>query len=311
MEGVTDISFRGLVLDHNPGAVGAACTQFLRVSQVPMPVERIQRELGPPHESTVPVGVQLMGNLPDILAESAVRAADIGAPFVDLNFGCPAPKVFQHRAGSALLAEPVLLEQIVRAVADACPVPVTAKIRSGIECDTQLEDICRRVEQAGAALLTVHGRLRQQSYREPPDWSRIARAVAAVDIPVIGNGSADTPELIEQMFAQTGCAGVMVGRATIGNPWLFADWRDFLAAGSTPEDASTPPPAPRDIAAWLLEYQHRMQTGGATECQALGRLKQVLKAMIAGGLLPEGGRRQALRSRSAAEFHAIALGGEA
>lgn len=311
MEGVTDLSFRGLVLDHNPDAVGAACTQFLRVTQVPMPAERMQRELGPPHPSGVPIGVQLMGNLPDILAESAVRAAAIGAPFVDLNFGCPAPKVFQHRAGSALLAEPVLLEQIVRAVADACPVPVTAKIRSGIECDSQLEDICKRVEQAGAKLLTVHGRLRQQSYRDAPDWSRISRAVAAVQIPVIGNGSADTPELIEQMFRETGCAGVMVGRAAIGNPWLFADWLATKSTSGPAADAThapgaaAHPPTRRDVTGWLHDYQQRMQHGGATERQALGRLKQALKAMITSGLLAGDRRQQALRCQNAAEFHQL------
>lgn len=306
MEGVTDLSFRGLVLEHNPGAVGAACTQFLRVSQVPLTAERIERELGPPHVSGVPIGVQLMGNLPDILAESAVRAAEVGAPFVDLNFGCPAPKVFQHRAGSALLAEPVLLEQIVRAVVNACPVPVTAKIRSGIECDEGLEDICRRVEQAGAVLLTVHGRLRQQSYREPPDWTRIERAVNAVAIPVVGNGSADTPQLIEQMFEQTGCAAVMVGRSAIGNPWVFSEWlehkRGLTGHSSASSGGAT---ANRDVHGWLHEYQRRMQAGGASERQALGRLKQALKAMTASGLLAGDQQKEALRSQNASDFHRL------
>lgn len=300
MEGVTDISFRRLMLDYNLGAIGAACTQFLRVSQAPMSLERIQAELGPPHPSGIPVGVQLMGNEPDVIAESAVRAAAAGAPFVDLNFGCPAPKVFQHRAGSALLAEPELLEAIVRATVDACPVPVTAKIRSGIECDDDIEDVCKRIEQAGAVVLTIHARLRQQSYREPPTWARIRRAVDAVQIPVVGNGSADTPQLIDQMFDETGCAGVMIGRAAIGNPWIFAEWMHCHDASV----ADQPLPE-RDVYGWLQEYQTSMITGGATESQALGKLKQALKAMIRGGLIGAGPQQAALRCQTTADFHQI------
>jgi tRNA-dihydrouridine synthase len=318
MEGVTDRSFRGLVLERNPGALGAACTEFMRVSQHPIPVDRFRLELAGDGNRGVSggkegdqseggsgqkisagqaaVGVQLMGNQPAVVAQSSIHAAEAGADFVDLNFGCPAPKVFQHCAGSALLADPPLLEKLVAATVAACPVPVTAKIRAGIEDDRQLEDIARRVEQAGAVLLTVHARLRIQSYRELPQWERISRAVAAVQIPVIGNGSADNPAEIDRMFAQTGCAGVMVGRAAIGNPWIFGQW---LAA------RSDIPFAQPDARQWLQDYGQRMLSGGALPGQALGRLKQALKAMIQADLLPGEFRTDALRSANLDDFHAI------
>jgi tRNA-dihydrouridine synthase B len=300
MEGVTDRSFRGLVLDENPAAVGAACTEFMRVSQYPIPMERFQQELdanGPeagPRQAAV--GVQLMGNQPDVVARSSLHAAAAGADFVDLNFGCPAPKVFNHCAGSALLADLPLLEKLVAATVKACPVPVTAKIRAGIESDHALEEIARRIEQAGAVLLTVHARLRIQSYREAPQWERISRAVAVVKIPVIGNGSADSPADIDRMFAQTGCAGVMVGRAAIGNPWIFGQW---LAT------RSGQPFKQPDPQRWLKVYAQRMQTGGALPSQALGRLKQALKAMIQTKILPSHLRTKALRCTNLEDFYLI------
>ncbi len=298
MEGVTDRSFRSLVLEQNPGAVGAACTEFLRVSQQPLPIEHIRKELGPLVPG-VAVGVQLMGNDPAIVAETARRAVEVGAAFVDLNFGCPAPKVFSHCAGSALLAQPELLGQLVRATVDAAGVPVTAKIRAGIDHDREVEEIARRVEQAGAVVLTVHGRLRIEKYTQGTDWSRIRRAVQAVSIPVIGNGSAESPELIERMFAETGCAAVMVGRAALGDPWIFEKWRAFRLGLQAP-------PTP-DALAWLHEYEKRMLAGGAQPKQALGRLKQAVKAMQKSGTLLVPDLRGLLRTQeSAALYGALA-----
>jgi len=298
MEGVTDRTFRGLVLEQNPGAVGAACTEFLRISQQPLPLRRIVEELGEPVDG-VAVGVQLMGNEPDLIAETARRAGDSKAAFIDLNFGCPAPRVFKHCAGSALLAEPQLLEQVVRKCVDASSLPVTAKIRAGVDHDRDVEELARRVEQAGAAALTIHGRLRVQSYREATPWDRIRRAVAAVSIPVIGNGSAESPADIDAMFEQTGCAGVMVGRAAIGDPWIFARWRAQRMGLPQPEH-----PAPIE---WLREYESRMSVGGTLPRHALGKLKQALKAFRHSGLMPVDDATSALRSQSCEDFYA-ALG---
>lgn len=279
MEGVTDPAFRSLVAETSPaGSLGATCTEFYRVTAHPPPVDRLRRFLGPP--GPVPAGLQLMGRDPGVLAEAARRAAAAGAAFVDLNFGCPAPRVFQHGAGSALLGDPPRLQILVAAAVRACPCPVTVKIRAGDGDDRALEDIARRVEDAGAAALTVHARLRREGWDRPADWRRIARAVAAVSIPVVGNGGVEDAAGVDAMLAATGCSGVMVGRGALTDPWLFATWRA--------RRRHEPPPRPDagEVAAWVEEYARRMAAGGATAGAILGRVKQLLRAMARGPRLP-------------------------
>lgn len=298
MEGVTDPCFRALTIETNGAdAIGAVTTEFLRVTDHPLPRERLRAELAAHAWPRVALGAQLMGNQPAAVAASALRALEEGAHFVDLNFGCPAPTVFRHCAGSALLGDPPRLAAIVSAVVTAVAgaAPVTAKIRAGIREDSALEDVARRIEDAGAAALTVHARLRVDSYETPARWERIARAVAAVRIPVIGNGSAGSTEEIAAMFAQTGAAGVMVGRGALADPWLFRAWRARCAgADFTPPDLTT-------RLDWIRLYAARMVEGGATPQQALGRAKQALKAAGRAALLPQPAVTDALRSPTLAE----------
>ena len=307
MDGVTDVAFRGLVADvSGTGALGGSCTAFVRVSNAPTPIEILHKMLGTTCEgnstndsmSTPHLGLQIMGHNPSLMAETAVLAAEAGAPWVDINFGCPARKVCGHGAGSILLEDLDKLEDITRQMADACPVPVTAKIRAGSRDDTQIEEIAQRVEQAGAAGLFIHARLRIQAYSEPADWSRITRAVNAVSIPVIGNGSADTPELINQMFSQTGCAGVMIGRAALANPWVFRDWADANAG------REITPRSEAEYLNWLRKYDQQMQAGGTTDHHRLGKLKQLAKAWSLAGALPETETRAALRADCDLDFYA-------
>lgn len=292
MEGVTDRSFRGLTLDTNGvECVGAVCTEFLRVSNVPLPAEKLGEEMGRPVPGVL-TGIQLMGNRADLMAETAIRAAEVGADFVDLNFGCPAPKVFQHRAGAALLEEPERLEAIVAACVERCPKPVTAKIRAGSSDSQGLEDICRRIESAGATWLTVHGRLRIQKYTEAPDWTSIQRAKAVVGIPVIGNGDAVCPDTIDRMMAETGCDAVMIGRGALKDPLLFRRWG--RRHGRAPADS----PLQVDLREWLLDYHRRMRAGGASPIHALGRIKHAIKGLDQGGRLPgQAQLRLALREK--------------
>lgn len=293
MEGVTDPCFRGFVLETcGPEAIGAVTTEFLRVTGHPLDRRRVLEQTAAHHWPGVALGVQLMGNRVDMVAASAAIAAEAGAHFVDLNFGCPAPRVFQHCAGSALLADPDRLEELVRATVRACAgsVPVTAKIRAGISRDDGLIDIARRIEDAGAAALTVHARLRTDSYEVPALWERIARAKAAVGIPVIGNGGAETPEQIDRMRAETGCDAVMVGRGALADPWIFRAW----LARQRGETWRAPGIAER--LAWIRAYAQRMQESGASAHQALGRAKQALKAAARAGLLPREGVATSLRS---------------
>ncbi|MFT7517194.1 MAG: nifR3 family TIM-barrel protein [Myxococcota bacterium] len=275
MEGITDRSFRHLIVECNaPGSVAMTTTEFVRVSQLPTPLVQLQEMLGdkPEHTKT---GIQLMGNDVEILVESARRAAEAGADFIDYNFGCPAPRVFMHGAGSALLANPQLISDIVSESKAAVDIPVSAKIRSGIGDDNEIEDLCRRIEDAGADLIIIHGRLKTDRYTDPADWSRITRAVNAVNIPVHGNGDAVDNASINKMLSETGCAGVMIGRGALNNPWIFDEYAN-----------ASPRRTPRQFAEWLGEYAKRMAAKGATPTQVLGKLKQAAKAMGPAGNIP-------------------------
>lgn len=272
MEGVTDPLFRSLLLARNPPqALGGAFTEFVRVVERALPRRVLRRHLGP-ERFAAPVGLQLMGADPEALAESARRAEEEGAPLVDLNFGCPAKGALRGCAGSALLREPARLEALVAAARRALSrVPLTAKIRAGFDDAQRVEDLARAAEAGGAALLTVHCRTRAEHYRREVDWSRIARAVAAVRIPVCGNGGVRDHADLERMRGETGCALVMVGHGALADPWIFSG-----------QEAS-----PAEAVAFLGEYHRRLVERGAGPRGALGRLKQLLVHFRAGDLLGE------------------------
>ena len=279
MEGVTDPVFRDLVLErHRPDQLGGAFTEFVRVVDRPLPRAVIARHLGP-RRHTLPVGLQLMGADPAAVAASAARAVEAGAPLVDLNFGCPAKGALRGCAGAALLREPASLEALVdatvRAVAGAAP--VSAKIRAGWDDATHLEDVARAVEAGGAALLTVHCRTRREGYQDPVDWSRLARAVAAVRIPVCGNGGVREHADLERMREATGVALVMVGRAALADPWIFSGRRVGRA----------------EAAGFLAAYADAMTAHGAHPGAVAARTKQLLRTWTAGGLLRDEAQRAA------------------
>jgi tRNA-dihydrouridine synthase C len=283
MEGVTEPCFRDLVLARNaPEALGGAFTEFVRVVTEPLPSHALRRELGG-SPFPQPVGLQLLGSNVASLAETARRAAEVGAPIVDLNFGCPASGALRGSAGSALLCAPPKIETIVHACVDAVgTVPVSAKIRAGYDDDRKLEDVARAVEAGGAALLTVHCRTRSEGYAERVDWTRIARAVAAVRIPVCGNGGIGTHADFERMRRETGCAFAMVGRGALADPWIFSG--RAVAADEAVD--------------FLDAYANALrERGGATLAGAAARVKQLLHFWTAGGLVgPD--RRAWLRETS-------------
>jgi tRNA-dihydrouridine synthase len=281
MEGVTEPCFRDLVLRRNgPEMLGGAFTEFARVSSRALSPRTIRAHLGP-HRFAQPVGLQLMGSDVAMVAASARVAALAGAPLVDLNFGCPAKGALRGCAGSALLDDPPRVEALVRACVAAvagapvdgagrAPVPVTAKIRAGGEDDSRLEEIAQAAEAGGAAMLTVHCRTRREGYRDTADWGRLARAVAAVAIPVCGNGGVRVHADLARLVAETGCAYAMVGRAALGDPWIFS---------GRAVDAAT-------AAEFLLDYDAEL--GGRAGMSArgrAGRLKQLLVHWVAGGLV--------------------------
>ncbi len=186
-----------------------------------------------------PFAVQLFGADPDCIRVAAEAAALRRPDIIDLNMGCPAPKITGGGAGSALLKNLPLAEKIARAaVLGAGAVPVTAKIRRGYEAGDDIAvEAARRLEQAGVAAITVHGRTRAQMYAPPVDLTCIAAVKAAVSVPVIGNGDIFTPQDAKRMFEQTGCDLVMIGRGALGNPWLFEQVNALMRNEAMP----TPP----------------------------------------------------------------------
>jgi tRNA-dihydrouridine synthase B len=183
-----------------------------------------------------PIGIQIFGAVPAAMAEAAALVTEAFAPeFVDINFGCPVKKVVKRNGGSGCLKDLELVGAIIRAVAAATPLPVTVKIRSG--WDEALRDpvgIALRCRDAGAHVLTLHARTRTQMFSGAARWDEIAAVVAALDIPVVGNGDIRSAEDVVRMREQTGCAGVMIARGAFGNPWLFRDARALLEGDPLP-----------------------------------------------------------------------------
>jgi nifR3 family TIM-barrel protein len=198
-----------------------------------------------------PLGVQIYGADPEAMARAAAIVTEAYQPeFIDINFGCPVKKVVQRNGGSGCLRDLDLVERIIRSVAAATHLPVTVKTRSGwSEASRTPVEIALRMQDAGAHAFTLHARTRTQMFGGRANWDEIAAVVEALDIPVIGNGDVVTPEDALRMKRHTGCAAIMIGRGSFGNPWLFRDARALLSDLPKP---SSPTPAER----FLLALEH-------------------------------------------------------
>lgn len=293
MEGVTDRAFRDAVLDL--GGVGAASTEFLRVHASPIPEAVFRRELGPVR-SDVPVAIQLMAAGPEHLARSVQHAERAGAAWIDLNFGCPVKRIFGRGAGSALLDEPELLGRIVQTAVEATELPISAKLRVGVNDDSRLAELVTVVAESGAAMLALHARRRVDRYSDPPRWEWLTEAAALwhslrPGAPFVGNGGVDSPAAALRMMDETASDAVMVGRAALVDPFLFRE-----ATGGPPGTAA-------EAVQFILRYLDAIEvrTGGRNP---IGRVKQLVKYLRVGGLFErdEELRGALLRVRSADEL---------
>lgn len=188
-----------------------------------------------------PVSLQLFGSDADIMAEMAKKIEEKPFDILDINMGCPVPKVAGNGEGSALMKNPELVREIVSKVVKATYKPVTVKIRKGFdEAHVNAVEIAKIIEDCGAAAVAVHGRTREQYYSGKADWDIIRKVKEAVSIPVIGNGDVTGPESAKKMIEETGVDGIMIGRAARGNPWIFKQIKEYLETGIVPEKPGLP-----------------------------------------------------------------------
>ena len=217
MAGITDLSFRKLCKEQGVGLVE---TEMVSSKAIYYNDEKTLNMLNMDGEKR-PISVQIFGNEPEIMAQSVLYLND-KVDIIDINMGCPAPKVVKNGDGSKLLLDLSLVEKIVRAVVEVSKVPVTVKIRKGWDNDHIVAvEAAKIIEKAGASAITVHGRTRDEFYTGKSDWNIIKEVKKAVKIPVIGNGDIVDLESAKKMFEETNVDGIMIGRASLGNPWIF------------------------------------------------------------------------------------------
>jgi len=247
MSGVSESPFRLLCRRFGADVV---VSEFISAVGVARGIEHLFADMRF-EEAERPIGIQLYGADATVMARAAAMVTEICKPdFIDINFGCPVKKVVKNNGGSGCLKDLGLVQTIIRAVRGATHLPVTVKIRSGWdESQRDPVGIALRCREAGAQALTLHARTRTQMFSGNANWDEIARVVAALDVPVIGNGDIMTPEDVLAMRRHTGCAGVMIARGAFGNPWLFAQARDLLAGRSKRAD-----PTPEERFATALQH---------------------------------------------------------
>ena len=246
MAGVTDLPFRLLCKEQGAGLL---CMEMVSAKAIYFNNKNTE-ELLTIDDREPPVSLQLFGSDPDIISEMAKKIENRPFSILDINMGCPVPKVAGNGEGSALMKNPKLVEEIVSKTAKAIKKPVTVKIRKGFDDEhINAVEIARIAESAGAAAVAVHGRTREQYYSGKADWDIIRQVKEAVKIPVIGNGDVTSPEAARQLVEMTGCDGIMIGRGAQGNPWIFRQILHWMETGE-----EEPKPDLEEVKAMILRH---------------------------------------------------------
>ena len=246
MAGVTDMSFRQLCREQGCGLL---VTEMVSAKAI-LYKNRNTKELMAIGEGERPVSLQLFGSDPEIVSDIAHQVEDGPYDIIDLNMGCPVPKIVGNGEGSALMKNPKLVEELLSALVRKVHKPVTVKFRKGFDDDhVNAVEIAKIAENCGVAAVAVHGRTREQYYSGRADWDIIRQVKEAVKIPVIGNGDIFEPQDAKRMLEETGCDGLMIGRGARGNPWIFKRIHHYLETGEV-----LPPPGPVEVGEMILRH---------------------------------------------------------
>ena len=250
MAGVTDLPYRLLCKEQGAGMM---CTEMVSAKGLYYG-NRKSEPLMATDPKEIPVAIQIFGSDPEIMGQMAAKVNDGRFQMIDINMGCPVPKIVNNGDGSALMKNPELAGKVIKAVVDAVDIPVTVKIRKGFNNELiNAPEMAQVAQENGAAAIAVHGRTREQYYSGEADWDIIRQVKEAVHIPVIGNGDVTSAEKAAEMRKITGCDGVMIGRGVQGNPWIFRELAEYDRTGTIP-----PRPTQEEIRNMMLRHA-RMQ----------------------------------------------------
>ena len=272
MAGMTDTAFRRLVKRH--GGCGLVVTEMVSSEGLIRGIDRTL-EYAEYTEEERPVSIQIFGGDPQKMAAAAQIVEGMGADIVDVNMGCPVPKIAKHNAGCSLMREPAHAATVIAAMAKAVSIPVTVKMRAGWdERDRNAPTLAKMIEDAGAAAVAVHGRTAAQSYTGTADWELVARIADALTIPVLGSGDCVEPEQVIARI-ESGVEGVLVGRGVLRNPWILAQAVD-LAAGQPPREVTR-----EDRGRFLLDYIELLMHERVDEARAVTHERWVINKLRA------------------------------